>query len=191
MMDNNAKANKINNLSDLPGNPNISLTGIMQPQLADGQHLRHDKEKEHLITAKYLPLDNFKNTQTLTKALDAIQRESNNLKRNTPRTKTRRNEINMMLMSLANNIAITTMDLHVDYTTKLQLIDTAAKHRLFQPTRSIKQYSSSFIRSIHAVMSYLLRLSGKYHVDYRSEAQKILDTGKISIIQSRNNIILC
>ena len=137
-------------------------------------------QPQHIL-AKYLPLNTFKNPQTLTAALDKVSREIHI----EPYAKTGRrldkSVIDSILSNLAKNIALTTVDLNTDYTTKISLIETALEHRLFKSSSMIKR-----------MLVFILSRTRQDHSDrYRSAAELILQSAKTSIQQSRNHIILC
>ena len=126
-----------------------------------------------MTIVKYLPVSVFSSPLTLTQSLDSIYKEIRSLD-----TTNMRN----MLINLANNIAITTTDLHTDYKSKLDLIHAAYHHRIFNNKNLL-------IKALCFVANKVNKK--KYRSLFKSDAQSILHHTITSSKLKKDCIILC
>lgn len=118
-----------------------------------------------------LPAQAFKNGRSLTYALNLLSRHQA-----TP---------------AAHAIATAIAELHLDYAAKLELLHAAQQHPIFQHPNFIRR----FIHNIIHIAGYLINLRrgapSSERWRYVTEPQRILQTAKTSLTNSRDKIILC
>lgn len=139
----------------------------------DNNENTDNPSSQHLTVVKYLPVSAFKTPLTLSQSLDQISIEIRSLGSK---------NINSILTNLANNIALTTIDLTTDYRTKIDMMDAARLHPIFN-----NQYK--FIK----LANLILRMAKRKHFKplFQTEAQAILQNTITTIKRKTDGIILC
>tara|TARA_R110000868_G_scaffold363736_1_gene626118 strand:+ start:108 stop:485 length:378 start_codon:yes stop_codon:yes gene_type:complete len=116
----------------------------------------------------------FKNSQSLTLALNLIPKHDPLLKLRT-----------------ANMIAKTISTMHTDYGSKLLLIQAAINHPTFRPYPGLSGYLLRPLAKLKQRLTSTFKLSQESYTTWQSESQKILIDAKNEIMKSRNKLILC
>ncbi len=118
-----------------------------------------------------LPAQAFKNGRSLTYALSLLSRHQATL--------------------AAHAIATAMAELHLDYAAKLELLQAAQQHPIFQHPNLIRRFIHNIIHLTSYLMNLRRRRTSRELSRYASEPQKILQAAKTSLTKSRDKIILC
>lgn len=124
--------------------------------------------------APALPAEAFKSARQLRQALDQIA----NIAQHQP-------------AAIALLIAQTVLQIHADYATKLDLINTAIQHHFFKPANYFKYYFSMIAVRAQLAMNYVLNVTEQPHLPSCLEAERILQDAKKELRASKSKIILC
>ncbi len=155
----------------------ISADEVESLATLDNAGFANISASQTLASLPYLPHSAFRNPTAMTHALDALHRQLHSAAPNAyPRHQ------NTIQSNLASNIANTIIEANLDYGSKLELLASASKHRIFRSEFSLWQLISSPIKLITTI--------SKYPAADNSEAALIFATAKNSLKTSKNKIIL-
>jgi hypothetical protein len=118
--------------------------------------------------------ESFKNSRTLTLALDriyALHTED--------------------AVEIAQRIAFTVKNMSTDYATKLNLLQTAIEHPFFKPASQLRHYCALIALKAQVAVNYVFHLPEHITTNPKSDANHILTSARQDLMKSRNKFILC